>query len=175
MSTLSITELKAQVETDLSDTALQQIIDAAESDIDGYAGPSSAYTVEYDPELLPVLRLPVETSAIVSATEYTGAASEPTKTALAADDYELSDDGWDLRRLSDGTNSRDTWGWHVVVVLTPTAEMARRKQAAVGLARLEIIHTGYSAEKSGDWSATTADLRMERSRILSRLDGALIT
>jgi len=174
MSTLSITELEAQVETDLSDTALQQIIDAAESDIDGYAGPSSAYTVEYDPELLTVLRLPVGASAIVSVTEYTGGVSEPTKTVLAADDYELSDDGWDLRRLSDGTNPRGTWSWHVAVVLTPIADVSRRKQVAIELARLAIIHTGYSAEKSGDWSATTADLRMERSRILSRLNGALI-
>lgn len=175
MSTLSIAELEAQVDTDLSDTALQQIIDAAESDIDSYAGPSSAYTVEYDPELLTVLRLPVDASAIVSVTEYTGAASEPTKTVLAADDYELSDDGWDLRRLSDGTNSRDTWSWHVAVVLTPVADVSRRKQVAIELARLAIIHTGYSQEKVGDWSATAADLRTERSRILSRLDGAYVT
>jgi len=175
MNSLSVAELKAQVETDLTATALQLIIDAAERDIESYVGPSTAYTVEYDSELLTVLRLPVSASAIVSATEYTGAVSDPTKTELEIDDYELSDDGWSLRRLSDGTNPRGMWSWHVCVVITPDADVDRRKQVAIQLARLEITHTGYSQERTGDWSAASVDQGKERSRILNRLDGALMT
>ncbi len=175
MSTLTTTELELQVDTDLTDSALQQIIDAVERDITQYIGPESSLVIEYDPEFLVLLRLPVQASSIDSVVEYTDAASEPTKTTLSSDDYELSADGLDLRRLSDGTNVRSLWGWHVVVTLLPMADVARRKQVAIQLARLEITHTGYAQEKIGDWSATTRELRRERSQILSRLDGSLIT
>lgn len=174
MSTLSIAELEAQVETDLSDSALQRIIDAAEREIKEYVGPSSAMVYEIDATDDPVFRLPVPASAITSIVEYTSAQSEPTKTTLAADDYELSDDGWWVRRLSSGTNARDAWSWHVVVTFTPAADVDRRKQAAIKLARLSIVHSGYSQERIGDWSATTADMRKERARILRTLDGSLI-
>ena len=174
MSTLAIAELKEQVDTDYTDVALQTIIDAVERDITVYAGPLATLTHEFDTQLLHVLRLPVQTSAITSVTEYTGAMSEPTQTALSADDYELSDNGFDLRRLSDGTNPRSTWSWHVVVVLTPVDDTDRRKQVAIELARMEIIHTGYLTEKTGDWSATTRDLMKERARILRRLSSPKI-
>lgn len=175
MSTLTTTELELQVDTDLTDSALQQIIDAVERDITQYIGPESSFVIEYDPEFLVLLRLPVQASSIDSAVEYTDGASAPTKTTLSADDYELSVDGLDLRRLSDGTNARSQWSWHVVVTFLPMADVARRKQVAVQLARLEIVHTGYAQENTGDWSATSQALRKERNRILSRLDGSLIT
>lgn len=175
MSTLTVAELEAQIDTDLDDVALQQIIDAVERDIEGYVGPQTAAVEEYDPELLTVLRLPAKGSAITSVVEYTDARSDPTKTTLAANDYELSSDGWEVRRLSDGTNARDTWGWRVVMTFTPVADTARRKQVAIELARLEITHTGYSQEKVGDWSGTSRGLSAERAEILERLDEALIT
>lgn len=174
MSTLTTTELELQVSTDLSDAALQQIIDSVESDIDSYIGPVSAYTVEFDPELLVLLRFPVPAFAVVSVIEFTDSRTEPTKTTLSSDDYELSADGWDIRRLSDGTNTRATWGWHVVVVITPRADIQRRKQAAVKLSRLEIIHTGYLTERAGDWSGTVVDMGKERARILRQLNQLIL-
>jgi len=174
MSVLTVVELQAQVDTDLASDTLQDIIDSAERDITEYIGPATAYTVEYDPELLTVLRLPIGTTAIVSVVEFTGGESDPTKTTLSSDDYELSSDGWDLRRLSDGTNERVTWGWHVAIVLTPVADVARRKSVAVQLSRLEIIHTGYKTEKAGDWSATAQDLDKERRAILRRLGSTVL-
>lgn len=175
MSTLTTTELELQIDTDLTDAALQQIIDAVERDITEYIGPPSSFVMEYEPEFLVLLRLPVETASIDSVVEYTDGASSPTKTTLASDDYELSPDGMDLRRLSDGTNSRARWSWHVVVTLLPVSDVARRKQVAIQLARLEITHSGYAQETLPDWSATSKELRREKSQILSRLDGALIT
>jgi hypothetical protein len=175
MSTLSVAELQAQVETDLSDTTLQLIIDAVERDIEEYVGPTSGQVAEFDNTiLLNEIRLPVQASAITTIVEYTDAESEPTETSLETDDFDLSDDGWFLRRLSSGTNARDTWGWHVVVTFTPADDTNRRKQVAVQLARMEITHTGYDTERSGDWSAKTRDLAKERSRILRRLDMSLI-
>ena len=175
MSVLTTTELELQVDTDLSDAALQSIIDGVERDINDYVGPPSAYVFERGPELLTVIRLPIDTSAIVSVVEFTDARSDPTKTTLASNDYELSSDGMDLRRLSSGTNPRSMWSWHVVLTVTPTADSARRKQCAIQLSRLEIVHTGYGSERAGDWNGTVLDIGKERGRILKRLDGALIT
>ena len=174
MSTLTVVELQAQVDTDLECDTLQDIIDSAERDIDEYIGPATAYTVEFDPELLTIIRLPIGTTAIVSVVEFTDAHSDPTKTTLSTDDYELSSDGWDLRRLSDGTNQRSIWGWHVVIVLTPVADVARRKSVAIQLSRIDITHTGYKSEKAGDWSGTVQDLDAERRRILRRLSSTVL-
>ena len=170
MSTLSTAELEAQIETDLSDTALQQIIDACERDIDDYVGPATGHIVEFEPVMQTVLMLPVPAASITSIVEYTDAQSDPTKTTLSADDYELSDDGREIRRLSDGTNERSTWGFHVVVTYAHAADTDRRKQVAIELARLEITHSGYSRETVGDWSASTVDLDAERKKILRRLN-----
>ena len=176
VSTLSIAELQAQVETDYSDATLQQIIDAVEQDIVEFIGAIAAQIAEFDGiELLTEIRLPVEAASITTVVEYTEAAADPTKTTLEADDYELSDDGWFLRRLSSGTNARSVWGWHAVITFEPADDTARRKQAAIQLSRMEITHTGYSSERAGDWNATTRDLAKERARILQRLDSAMIT
>lgn len=176
MSTLSVAELQSQVETDLSNTTLQLIIDAVEREIDEQIGPTTGYLVEYkDVDLLHEIRLPAQASSITTVVEYTDAVHDPTKTTLAADDYDLSDDGWFLVRRSDGTNARSTWGWQVVVTLEPVADTERRKQAAVQLARLEITHTGYSDEWVGDWRVRSPELQKERARILERLDEAYIT
>lgn len=174
MSLLTPAELEEQVETDLPNTALQQIIDSVEQDIDDRIGPTAAHVSEYGPNLDNVLRLPVPMSAITGVTEYLGAQSDPEKTALSADDYELSDNGWTLRRLSDGTNPGGYWGWHVVVTATPVADNERRKQVAIALARLDITHSGYSASSIGDCSSTAKDWRVERNKILGRLRGVLM-
>lgn len=171
MSTLSLAELRAQVETGLGDTPLQLIIDSVESEIDEFLGPEASNVTEYD--TVPgevVLKLPVEASAIVSISEWTDAHYDPTKTTLSSDDYELSSDGWWIRRLSDGTNARDSWGWHLVVTVTPTSITERRKQAAVRLARLEITDTGFSEETIGDWRSKSKDYGRARAQILSSLD-----
>jgi hypothetical protein len=171
MSVLSVSELQAQVETDLGDTPIQSIIDAVESDIEARIGPTTGYTHEYDRvQYQHVLRLTVKASSITTVVEYREAQSEPDKTTLSADDYELSDDGWWLRRLSDGTNSYETWGWHVVVTFEPASDTARRKQAAIKLARLEIVHSGFASQGVGDSREQSTDYQRERANILRSLD-----
>tara|TARA_Y100000310_G_C20400295_1_gene677080 strand:+ start:267 stop:794 length:528 start_codon:yes stop_codon:yes gene_type:complete len=175
MSELSIAELELQVDTDLTDIALQQIIDAVESDIDDFIGPVLNRVFEFDEvQLHTVLRLPSKASSIDSIVEYTSSRSDPTKTTLASNDYELSTNGWEIRRLSDGTNARSTWGWHLIVQFDQAEDLDRRKQVAIQLCRLEIINTGYTSESIGDWSATMAGT-LPYKRILSRLDNTAVT
>ena len=175
MSILSTAELELQVDTDLTDVALQQIIDAVESDIDDFIGAIDNRTFELDGlEYLTVIRLPSKASSIDSIIEFTGAQHEPTKTTLASNDYELSTDGWQLRRRSDGTNARAQWGWHLVIQYDQADDIDRRKQVAIQLARLEIINTGYTKESVGDWSSEMSGT-LQYKRILSRLDNTAIT
>lgn len=174
MSLLSVAELQAQVETDFQTATLQQIIDAAEFEIDDYFGPITAYTYEFDSEFDEVLRLPVQGSSITSIEEYEGSESDPAKTMLASDDYELSSDGWDIRRLSDGTNPRSTWSWHVVVIFVPVSNVDIRKQVAIKLARCEIEHSAYGQESIGDWKAQQKNYQKEKVQILRQLNGGLI-
>lgn len=176
MSTLSVAELQAQIETDLDSSTLTQIIDAVERDIQEWAGATAAEVQEFDEtDLIAVIRLPIQAASITSIVEYTDAEHAPTKTTLASNDYELSTDGWEVRRKSTGTNARDTWGWHLVVTYAPATDTARRKQVAIQLARLEITHSGYGSERIGDWSAQGRELRKERAEILSRLDESLVS
>lgn len=169
MSTLSIAELQAQVETALDNTTLQQIIDAVELEIQSYAGPAAGKIWEVEPGIVTTLQLPTSAASITSVTEFTDARSEPTETALSSDDYELSSNGWDLRRLSDGTNPRDVWGWRVAITYTPTTQTALRKQVAIQLARLDIAHSAYASENMADASASSKDIRREKANILRRM------
>ena len=173
-SLLTTAELQAQVETDLGSTALQLIIDAVERDIKEWAGDPTSEVQEFEGlDYVGILRLPAQAASLTSVVEYTGAEDQPTKTTLAVSDYELSADGWEVRRLSSGTNASDVWGFRVVVTYVPATDTARRKQVAIQLARLEITHTGYASERVGDWSAQSRELRREKMAILSRLDESL--
>lgn len=174
MSTLSVTELRAQVETDLSSTPLQDVVDAVERDISEYIGPATNHVLEFqDVELLNVLDLPKAGALVDSIVESTGSRSNPVETTLSANDHDLSEDAWTIRRLSDGTNPRVTWGWRVVIQIDEVADVSRRKQAAVQLARLLLNHTGFKSERAGDWSGVIDDIRSERARILRSLDQAV--
>ncbi len=174
MSLLSVSELQAQVETDLDATTLQQIIDAVERTIEDYTGPVAGYLAEYDVNLsATTLRLPVQATTIISIEEYTGSETEPTITILETDDYDLSDDNWNLRRLSDGTNPRSTWSWHIVVTFDPREDTERRKQIAIHLSRLEIEKSAYESESIGDWNSKGKNDK-EVNTILRVLDNTLI-
>ena len=171
MSLLTLAKMRAQVETDYDDTTLQSVIDSVEIMIDKYIGPSTGYVSEQDDtDMLTVIYLPVDAASITSIVEYTGTESEPTKTTLAADDYELSVGGDQVRRLSDGTNPRTKWGWSAVITFDPVGISAQRKQAAIKLGRLEIEHGAYETERIGDWGSTEKDIKAERNKILQELD-----
>jgi len=174
MSLLSVAELQSEVETDLSDETLARLIEAVERDITEYVGPPSAYKVEFAPGGAAVIELPVQAQQFGAITEYEGSEDAPIKTGLASDDYELSSDGWEVIRLSTGTNPRSAWASRTAMIIVPELDVARRKSVAVQLARLEIEHSPYGSERIGDWSAVSKELRKERVQIMRRLDNAVV-
>lgn len=154
MTLLSVSELREAVDTSLSDDRVQELLDAAEADIDKAAGDATSQT-EYASGGAPALVLSRPAGTITSVTEWADTASE---TVIAADDYRK--DGYILHRLITGTNPRYTWGGTLVkVVHAPPDTDAERKRAQVALVRLEMAYSsGITSERIGDYSVGYASL-----------------
>jgi len=173
MAAPTAAEVKAQVKTTYTDETVQEILLQAEVDVVEQVGPrfgdTVGYVLDFDPELTELIELSRRAATITTVVEYTDARHEPTKTTLAANDYELSADKGTLRRLSSGTNARSVWGWHVELIYDPADDDIRRNQVLIQLCRLEINYRSSQSESVGDFSRQLLDHERERNRIMRRL------
>lgn len=171
MALLTVAQLRAHVETDLDDTALQAILDSEEGEIvKRYGAHASATELLRGGERLLFLTRPA--ASITSVTEEVdGVFAEPSVTVLAADDYRIWQGGRYLERLTTGTNPRLYWGDRVTVVYTPADETAQRTLILVNLCKLAIRYTGADSESvgAGDYSARERDYAAERTKLLRQL------
>lgn len=164
MSLLRVSQLKELVETDLDDPALQRLLDDAEDEILRLFGEHSSQ-VDYlqgGEEYLFLTRVAGSISEIVESIG-------DTDTALETDDYESYYGGRALRRLSDGTNQRTTWGERLKVTYTPSDDTNIRNRVQADLVKLAIQYDALKSEKAGNYSRTVVDYEAERESILSRL------
>ncbi len=166
---LTATEMKVHIDTDLSDTALNQLISEANEEIvDSVGEHASVGTVT---ELLvggEHLIFPGRVIAsITSITETRGT----TDTILVAADYRVWNDRM-IERLSLGaTNPAQWWGERVSIVYTPENDDARRRGATISLVKLAVAFTGQSSFRAGDYAeSTSTDILKEKGRILARLN-----
>jgi hypothetical protein len=158
--------LRAHVESDLSDAALQLILDASEAEIISRGGPHATATeVVVGVGSQAFLSRPA--ASFTTVTEVLGA----TSTVLAANDYRLWFGGQILERLADGTNPSATWGDRVTIVYVPASQVAQRTLVLVQLAKLAIAFSGLKTEGvgGGDHSETTLDYTAEREKLLRSL------
>ena len=156
-------EVRQHVETDLSDEALQRLIDDVYSDITDRYGDDASQVDWLDGRDQEGLWLTRKASSITEVVEIEGT----TETTLAADDYRQEGD-FLLKRRSDGTNAASRWSSRVKVTYVPEPD-ARRQVVAIDLVKHELARTGKSSEKAGDYSAT-ANPERDRRKILRRLD-----
>lgn len=155
---MSPVELRQHIETDLSDQALQQILDGETAEIvRRFGAPDTQADVVRGGTAEIVLTRPVQ--SIVSVTETLGGKD----TVLDSDDYERR--GQVLTRVYTGGR----WRPHVTVVYVPEDTSAQRDMALVQLARLAIEHNGLAEEWSGDYRSKSVDYVRERERILRGL------
>lgn len=160
--------LRAHMTSELTDSALQQIIDSEEQDIVQRFGPHASQTEEFTSDVSgDTLYLGRKAASITSVTETDG----ETETTLAASDYELSADGFSIRRLDFGAHEAQTWGYRVTVVYVPYAETAKRILALINLCKLQAEFSGLKSESvgGGEYSMTRGDLAQEREQILAGL------
>lgn len=166
MALLTVAQARAHVETDLTDEALQRLVDDAELEIIEYAGEADEQVDETrNAQLSTCLLLSRKAVEVIAVVEEIGG----DETTLAADDYRLRNGGHEIERLGDGTNPRTTWGETVTVSYVPADRAARRVRVMIDLVKLAVRYSGAKSESIGDFSSTSMDYEEERSRLLSRL------
>ncbi len=163
-------DVKAVFETDVEDSSINVLIDAAEDAIDRRFGLRSS-TAQTDKAegggQYYFLSRPA--ASITSVTETTGSSD----TVLSADDYELLHGGRQLRRLADGTNGASRWAERVAVVYTPKSDDPERKRVVIDLVKLSLRYDATKTKKDGDHSESAPDYEQEREKILSSLSPPL--
>lgn len=170
MSLLTVEQMREHVETDLSDTEVQRLIDAAEEEIIDKYGPHATQTDELDEcRLSNVLFLTRPASEITTVTEEIHTNGSIEQTPLDPDDYDLTADGWRIRRLTTGTNPRGTWGDVVIVQYTPKDETSKREGVLIDLVKLAAQFSGLDSEKTGDYQSSQKDYQKSRNQVLGRL------
>ena len=170
MAILTVDELRGFVTTDLSDEALQTLLDATEAEIVGLAGASGART-EIASGGYRFISLARPASAITSIEELVGT----TETTLAADDYLLYPGAMLLERLQYGTNPHSRWQGRVTTIYTAVDDAALRKAVQADLCQLDLNYKpGLAEETIGEWTERYANnsawnIESERQTILARL------
>lgn len=151
---LDVDGLRLHVTTELGDTALGLLLDAAYEAIDAHAGTggSEDYPASITELITPGpgdrLMLSRPASSVTSVREGT--------TDLESDDYELIG-GQMLVRLDDGTNPQSRWRGRVEVVYPALPDENERDRVAIALVKLELdFSPGVVSERLGDHSITFA-------------------
>ncbi len=169
---VDLSRVKERIETDLSDTELQAMIDEVQSEINVKFGVIGSITIfldgdrdlDGDRRFLNLAR-PRDTGQTITVVEIDGT----DETTMAADDFRILHGGRTLERLIDGTNGRNFWERLVKVMYTPVSDVKERDEVIIQLVQLGITFRGLSSEKAGDYSASFPDYLAERDKLLDRL------
>lgn len=163
-SLVSPANIKALVNTSLSDENLQAVIDRVEAQVTERIG--AAWTDDDAPaEIVKTMRgegvslfLPTEIHAVVSIVE--------DGTTLETDQY-LVWGGGVIERLPIGAD----WGDRCTVTYQPADDRLKRMQAIIDLVRLVIERTAMKAESvAGEYSYTAPDnWEVEFRRVMKKL------
>src|SRR3546814_4329041 len=132
---------KERIETDLSDTELQAMIDAVTADIEQLYGVNGQITAhrEGDGKFLSLTR-PMDGSQAATVTEISprGLGTAGATTELTADDYRILHGGRTLERLVGGTNGATRWAPLVEVTYTPVSDAAKREEVVIKMVALDL-------------------------------------
>lgn len=167
--------VKARVETDLSDTELQAIIDEASADIIAKYGPSAtagAITQWYRGyrHKIVVERI-IDTTKTITVTEYiTEGGWTETPYTLTSADYRVWPNGLVVERLTTGMWSRWQWPSRVKLTYTPMNDDNQRNEVIIKMAILATQYDSNTSLTVGDVQATTTDYITERNRLMRTLE-----
>lgn len=181
-SLVSLADARALIQTDVADSGLQLLLDAAEQQIVNRWGPNYPGPVtitkertDYSLETLDWLyytERPIET--VTTITEVFGDEYSETSQVLSPNDYRIFYGGRALQRLGNGTNQRWLWGHRVTLVYVPLDDTLRRKEIIIELVRLALRHSGVRAQSEGNIAETSyEDYSKERSDLVGSLGPAL--
>jgi hypothetical protein len=161
---MTLVTLRTFVETDLSDSALQVILDAANEDITLAVGADTTQveTLKGDRQATYWLSRPVSAWTSIVETDAGG-----TAVTLATNDYSLDGNAIAITRLNTGTNPKSGWTDTIVFTYTP-ADLNKRNRAIVQLVELDLaFRPGAKSENVGDMSRSMQNYDEERARIIN--------
>jgi hypothetical protein len=149
-SLVSPTDVKALINTSMSDANLQTVIDRVEAQIIKRIG--APQTDTYETEIVktmrgegPYLFTPAEIYSVVSIVE--------DDNSLTSDEYQTWAGGV-IERLP----MNESWGNRVVVTYKPVDDRLIRAQVVIDLVRIEIERTAMRSESiAGEYSYTAPD------------------
>jgi len=169
---LSLALARELVETDLSDTALQLLLDSTEQEIDRFAGSLASVTEVAREPYSASFFLTRPVSSVTSVAER-ALSTDATATTLDPSDYRLRGLR-ELVRTLNGPNGRSQWGDEVVVVYVPVQNLELRQQVQATLVKLSLEQDAFEDETAGDFKRTTKDdLLLERHRAMQPLRGGI--
>lgn len=149
-SLVSPSDVKALINTSLSDTNLQTVIDRVEAQVTARIGApqTDAYVTEIAKTMRgegPYLFTPVEIYSVVSIVEDTN--------ILTSDQYQTWAGGV-IERLPEG----ESWGDRCTVTYKPVDDRLMRAQVIIDLVRIVIERTAMKSENiAGEYSYTAPD------------------
>ncbi len=170
MSLLSVAELRAQIQSSLTDAQLQSVIDREEAEVTRLYGAhyvDGATTVSETLEGgMRNLYLRRRLTSVSSVTEYQTSDSTDGTALTAVTDYRV----WAAQGRIERMPSGATWGAIVDVVYVPADDNDLRRAAIVDLCRLALERTALKAENIADeYSYTAPEWGEARAEILQRL------
>jgi hypothetical protein len=164
---LTVDEVREHVETDLGDSPLTRLIEAADQEIIDRLGALATHTDVVDGEGLKLLPLSRRASTISSVVERV----DETDYTLAANDSVLQADGFRLRRAQGSNYPALEWRGQVTVTYVPyggaAGELAMRKKLLVDLVRLDVEFDARQSDSIGDASRTSLDHSAERNKMFA--------
>jgi hypothetical protein len=180
VSLVDLATARALIQTDVGDTGLQLLLDAAEAEIVARYGAIGTETYLHERTDLTLenpawLFLPRRAASITTVTEVWGDEYSETTSVLDTTDYRIHYSGGALERLGNSTHPRWLWGHRVTVVYVPVDDTTRRKAVIVELVRLATRHSGVSSQNiGGDISENSyGDYILERRSIIESLGSAV--
>lgn len=164
-------------ETDLSDSAIARLINAAEAEITRRFGSDASVTEQHSlavpmgvgfQEGQAVGRRRIWTqqkiSSVTSVKEGPSLAAADLTALVQNTDFRVIYDGHVIERID-----TDFQRW-VEITYAPVSDSYRRDQVVIDLVKLAIQYNALDAERVGDWAGTHKDYQAERENILSTLN-----
>lgn len=164
---LTTDDVRERIDTDLSETAVQRILTAAESSVERSAGNATAETEQMDASASARLTVSRRSTSITSVTERTRHSSDAV--TLSANDYRKIG-AITFLRLNSGDNPASFWGKEVTFVYVPEVDTELRERVTLDLCMLDIQLRAFDREEKGaDWEGEQKDHKARRRAVLAQI------
>lgn len=158
---ITITDVRARVETDLDDVTLQRIVDGVQKEIERHAGNETQQIEAFTQLGTDFITLARRAQSITSVAERRSSLSDET---LLVEDVDFRViDPYKIRRLN------TDWGEEVVVDYVPESDPNVRDRVALDIAQMDIEFRSFQSESLGDWSGNQTDYSARRSALLAQV------